>query len=288
MSQPERDPVSGQITTGHEWNGIKELNSPVPRIVFAVLIAGAIYTVVSSILLPMWPGISGYTPGILGIDQRDSVNEAVEAARLERTVWTDAVDNNSFAETQGDAALMGVVRTVGNSLFGDNCAACHGRTATGNTGFPNIAEAPMLWGDDIDTIYETIRVGINSTHPETRFAQMLAFGRDGMLSREDVSTLTSYVLSLSDSEADAPDPAAAELFAFNCASCHGEDARGQTELGAPDLTDPFWIYGGSREAVYATIYNGRAGHMPSWEGRLSPTDIRVLALYVDDLRHPAP
>lgn len=281
---PERDPVSGQITTGHEWNGIKELNSPVPKVVFASLILGAIYLVISTILLPAWPGITGYTRGILGVDQRDTVNREVEQARLDRAVWTSSVDANSFEETLADPTLMEIVREAGATLFIDNCAACHGVSATGNAGFPNIAQASLSWGNDIGTIHETIRVGINSTHPETRIGQMLAFGRDGMLQRSEITALTGYVLSLSDPSGAAEDAAAAETFAFNCASCHGEDAKGQTDFGAPDLTDAFWIYGNSRQAVFNSIFNGRAGHMPHWEGRLSPTDLRMLALYVYDLR----
>ena len=287
MSRPERDPVTGQITTGHDWNGITELNSPVPKVVFASLILGAIYLVVSTILLPAWPGITGYTRGLLGIDQRDTVNRDVAEARMERSVWTEAIDSRSFDAILEDPALMEIVRSAGGTLFVDNCAACHGRTGAGNTGYPNIAEAPMLWGDDIDTVHETIRVGINSSHPETRFGQMLAFGRDGMLMREDINAVTAYVLSLSDPAGAPVDPAGEEVFAFNCASCHGDDARGVTDFGAPDLTDPFWTYGGTRAQVRASIYGGRMGHMPHWEDRLSTTDMRILALYVHDLRAQA-
>jgi cytochrome c oxidase cbb3-type subunit 3 len=288
VSQTERDPVTGQITTGHEWNGIKELNSPVPKIVFAALALGAVYLAISTLLLPAWPGITGYWRGLLGVDQRDTVTRDVAQARMERSVWTAAIDAQSFDDILADAALMDIVRSAGGTLFADNCAACHGQTGAGNVGFPNIAQASMLWGDDLDTVHETIRVGINSNHPETRFGQMLAFGRDGMLSREDVNAVADYVLSLSDPAGTAPDPVGAEVFAFNCASCHGDDARGIADFGAPDLTDPFWIYGGTRAQVRASIYGGRVGHMPHWEGRLSATDIRVLALYVHDLRANAP
>lgn len=287
MNRPERDPVTGQITTGHEWNGIKELNSPVPRIVFAALLLGAIYLVISTILLPAWPGITGYTRGLLGIDQRDIVTREVEQARMERAEWTAAIDAQPLEASLADPALMDIVRETGRTLFGDNCAACHGTEGTGGPGFPNIAEAPLMWGEGLDTLHETIRVGINSTHPETRFAQMLAFGRDGMLPRGDIVALTGYVLSLSDPGTVEPDPAVEETFAFNCASCHGDDARGVTDFGAPDLTDPHWTFGGSRDAVFSSIFNGRAGHMPHWEDRLSGTETRLLALFVHDMRTQA-
>lgn len=284
--QPERDPVSGQITTGHEWNGIKELNSPVPKVVFASLVLGAIYLVVATILLPAWPGITGYTRGLLGVDQRDTVNRAVEQARMARSEWTDLIDSQPLEQSLADPALMDIVRDTGSTLFIDNCAACHGIEGTGGPGFPNIAEGRLSWGDDIETIHETIRVGINSGHPETRFAQMLAFGRDGMLPRADIVALTGHVLGLSDPQAET-DPAVAETFAFNCASCHGDDARGVTDFGAPDLTDPHWTFGGSRDAVFSSIFNGRAGHMPHWEDRLSGTETRLLALFVHDMRTQA-
>lgn len=286
--QPERDPVTGQITTGHEWNGIKELNSPVPKIVFIALALGVIYLAVWTVLMPAWPGVSSYTKGILGIDQRDIVIREVEDARLERSAWTALVDGQPLEETHADPRLMDIVRQAGKTLFVDNCAACHAPDGSGNPGFPNLAAAPMMWGDGLDTLHETIRVGINSTHPETRFAQMLAFGRDGMLGRSEIIGLTDYLLTISGASETPVDPLAEETFAFNCASCHGEDARGQADFGAPDLVDPFWIYGGSRDAIFTSIFNGRAGHMPHWEGRLSATDIRLLALYVHDMRASAP
>jgi len=283
MSRPERDPVTGRLTTGHEWNGIKELNSPVPRIVFATLILGAIYMVIATILLPAWPGVSGYTRGILGVDQRDIVSSAVERARLDRTAWTDLVDNQSLEESSANPALMEIVREAGNTLFVDNCAACHGREGSGGPGFPNIAAATLSFGDDLDALEQTIRVGINSGLAGTRTAQMPAFG-GGMLARADISLLVGYVLGLSSGDDTQPDTAAADLFTSRCAGCHGAEATGNTMIGAPNLTDPYWIHGGERQAVFTSISGGRAGHMPHWEGRLSPTDIRVLALYVHDLR----
>ncbi|WP_404404785.1 cytochrome-c oxidase, cbb3-type subunit III [Pelagibacterium halotolerans] len=282
----ERDPVTGQITTGHEWNGIKELNSPVPKIVFGALIIGAIYVAVWTVLMPAWPMVDSYTKGLLGIDQRDQVNEQVALARIEQAAWADAVASRPLEEVAADLQSMAVVREAGPTLFRDNCAACHAGSGTGQTGFPNIAEAPMMWGDGVDAIYQTVRVGINSGHPETRYAQMLAFGKDMMLPRADVSLLVDYVRFISGQVPADPEieAAGAQLFAHNCASCHGADGTGVPEVGAPNLTDAYWTYGGDRDAIFQTIFYGRQGHMPHWEGRLSDTDIRILALYVSDLR----
>jgi cytochrome c oxidase cbb3-type subunit 3 len=277
------------MTTGHEWNGIKELNSPVPRIVWALLICAATFAVAWTVLMPSWPGINGYFRGLIGVDQRTAVAETIAAANIERAEWTRRINEESFADIQADPALMQVVRETGPAIFGDNCAACHGAQATGGPGYPNIAEAKTLWGEDADTIAETIRVGINSSHAETRYSQMLAFGRDQMLPRADIDKVVDYVRTLSDPTVAATLDATAladgkQIFADNCASCHGDDGTGMAEVGSADLADQYWIYGGDRQSILTTVYYGRAGHMPTWEGRLSPLDIKLLTLYLLDLR----
>ena len=289
MARLERDKVSGQMTTGHEWNGIKELNTPVPRILWAFLITATIFAVTWTVLMPSWPGINGYFRGLLGVDQREAVTQSVEEAAVERESWTSRIDSEDFATIQADPDLMAIVRETGAALFGDNCAACHGTNARGNPGYPNLVAAPVMWGDDPETVAETIRVGINGTSPETRYAQMLAFGRDQMLARADIDAVVSYVETLSQPELaaglDADMLAAgAGIFADNCAGCHGEDAKGMTDTGAPNLTDHYWTYGGDRATIRHSVYYGRAGTMPSWEGRLSSTHIKLLTLYVLDLR----
>lgn len=287
MSVGERDPHTGHMTTGHEWNGIKELNTPVPKPVWFFLAATFSFAVVYWVLMPAWPYGVNYTRGMLGIDQREIVAESVETAALQRAQWGERIVASSFEEIQADPQLMSLVRENGPALFGDNCAVCHGTGAKGGPGYPNLAEAPWLWGGDEATLMETLRVGINSSHPETRYAQMLAFGRDKMLERADVTRVADYVRSLSQPEPvlDAEARAAGEqLFADNCAGCHGVDARGSTDTGAPDLTDAFSIYGGDAAAIRASVHGGRQGQMPAWEGKLSELQRKLLALYVLDLR----
>lgn len=290
MALKERDEFSGQVTTGHEWNGIKELNTPVPRLVWAFLGTMALFAVVWTILMPSWPGINGYFRGLLGADQQQAVELTLAQAAADQARWTERLVDEDLATLRADADIMAVVRQASPSLFIDNCGACHGVEATGNPGYPNIAEAPMMWGGDADTIAETIRVGINATHPETRFAQMLAFGRDQMLAGAEVTLLADYVASISHGPALPTEQrlAAEELFANNCAGCHGEAAKGMVETGAPDLTDEYWTYAGDHAAIRRSIYNGRQGTMPAWEGRLSTAQIRMLALYVLDLRSATP
>lgn len=293
MALGERDKVTGQMTTGHEWNGIKELNTPVPRTLYVFLIVMGGFAVLWTVLMPSWPGINGYFRGLLGADQHVAVLESVQQGKMERATWTSRIDTEDFAAIQADPELMTIVRQTGSALFGDNCAACHGTDAEGRPGFPNLTAAPMMWGDDPETVAETIRVGINGTSPETRYAQMLAFGRDQMLARDEIDAVVTYVQTLSQPELVASVDAdllanGAEVFAANCAGCHGEDARGMTDTGAPNLTDAYWTYGGDRASIRHSVYQGRSGTMPSWESRLSATDIKLLTLYVLDLRAATP
>ena len=287
MALSDRDPHSGYLTTGHEWNGIKELNTPVPRIVFFFLIVTALFSVIYWVLMPAWPLWSTYTKGLLGIDQRTVVDESLKQAALSRSAWVDQINNKPFADIVKDPQLMNFVRERGHTLFGDDCAVCHGRNATGGKGFPNLTTDSWLWGGTPETIAETIRVGINSDNSKSRVSQMPAFGRDGMLPHADLENVVAYVRSLSGPTPDVPaDKLAAgkAAFAANCASCHGEDGKGSTELGAPNLTDQFWIYGGDLQSIYTSVWGGRQGHMPTWEDRLSPVDRKILALYLFDHR----
>src|SRR5262245_19201808 len=290
MAVEERDDHTGYMLTGHEWNGITELNTPVPRVVYFFLIVTALFAVGYWILMPAWPLGTTYTKGLLGVDQRTTVAELLEQAALDRAAWVNRIENSSFAEIQSDPHLMETVRQTGRTLFGDKCAVCHGRDAKGGRGFPNLTSPSWLWGGTPEAIAETIRVGINSAHPDSRTSQMLAFGHDGMLPRSDIENVVAYVETLSNPAASAAPAdkinAGKAVFAENCASCHGDAGTGKTDVGAPNLTDKFWIYGGDPDSIYATVWGGRQGHMPTWEARLSSVDRKILALYLVDLRIP--
>ncbi|MBN9531067.1 MAG: cytochrome-c oxidase, cbb3-type subunit III [Alphaproteobacteria bacterium] len=286
MAVEERDPYSGWMTTGHEWNGIKELNTPVPRAVWFFLGLAALFSLGYWILMPAWPLGRDYTRGLLGLDQREIVAKSIAEAAADRP-WLGEIANKDFPVILADPRLMADIRQTGRTLFGDNCAACHGQTAQGGPGFPNLTAGSWLWGGDPADIAETIRVGINSANPDSRTSQMMAFGRDEILPRTDVEAVAAYVRSLSNlrpAGTQAQIEAGKALFAANCTTCHGEDAKGNQQVGAPDLTDRYWIYGSDLQTVFATVWGGRQGHMPSWQGRLSPTDIKILALYLTDLR----
>lgn len=292
MAVEERDPHTGYLTTGHEWSGIKELNTPVPRVVYLFLTATVLFSVVYWILMPAWPTGVTFTKGLLGIDQRTTLEADLREAAAERKVWSDQIEANSYDDIRKAPKLMRIVRQTGQTLYRENCAACHGSSAQGSKGYPSLTNASWLWGGDPATVAETIRVGINSSHKDSRLSQMMAFGRDGVLKEREVDDVVDYVRSLSDPRVarDTPAPrldAGKAVFAANCAACHGDDGKGKTEMGAPDLTDHFWIYGGDLQSVSSSVWNGRQGKMPTWDGRLSALDRKILALYLTDLPRAA-
>ncbi len=288
MGVSERDPHSGHQTTGHEWNGIKELNTPVPWPVWFFLIATGLFAVVYWVLMPAWPLGRTYTQGLLGTDQRAIVTRQVTRANEDRASWTSRIAALDVKQIRADPTLMKAVRDDGHRLFGDNCAASHGSDAGGNKGFPNLIDGDWLWGGSPDQIAETIAVGINSpAATNSRASQMLAFGRDGILDNDAVIAVTDYVRSLTDPGvtrgAGAKSVAAGRaVFAANCVACHGPDARGNQSLGAPDLADRTWLYGGDAQSVYTSIHDGRRGEMPAWGERLSAVDRKLLLVWLLD------
>ena len=291
MAEGERDPYTGRATTGHEWNGITELTTPVPKIVQFFLALTFISSLIIWVLAPAWPTGVSYTKGILGIDQRDSLNESLEKSAALTSSWHSAFEAGSFDELAGDPAKMAIVRKHGARLFQDNCAMCHGQDAAGGDGFPSLVDDQWLWGGEPEMIMETLRVGINSPHPESRNSEMLAYGRLGILSFEQTKAVAHYVLSRSNPNrstqiSDGAVASGGEIFEQQCTICHGADAKGMKSVGAPNLTDSHWIYGGEIDNILQTLREGRKGVMPFWEDRLREADRKILTLYVLDLAQP--
>ena len=287
MEIKEVDPVTGRETTGHTWNGISELDTPIPRGVLLFLIITHIFAVIWWVLMPTWPLGETYTKGVLGVDQKTTVEASLEEGVRARVSWVSSVETLAYDEIRANERLMAAVRTNGNQLFGDNCAACHGRDGKGRENYPDLTDNDWIWGGGPVAIAQTLTVGVNSSHPESRIGQMPAFGRDEMLDAQQVRDVATFVTSLSDptvSTADNIDRVdrGREVFQSTCIACHGDDAKGNPELGAPNLTDNRWVYGGTLQRIIATIHGGRQGHMPTWDERLTPVEIKVLALYVDD------
>ncbi|MCW5723991.1 MAG: cytochrome-c oxidase, cbb3-type subunit III [Maricaulaceae bacterium] len=280
----EIDEHSGAETTGHEWDGVKELDTPLPRWWLWIFYATIIWSIGYMILYPAWPappGMQGYTPGVLG--HSDRVNVAAEMANLEaeRAEGYARLVGATYADIESDPVLFRFALAAGRSAFGDNCATCHGVGAQGFRGYPNLNDDVWLWGGTFDDITQTIRYGIRSSHSGARFSQMPAFGRDQLLSRDEIRDLTQYVLDLSGREADQDAVVrAAPVYQAQCAACHGVEGRGDRSQGAPDLTIDNWLYGGSRDEIYNSIWRGPYGVMPHFDGRMDDGMIAALAVYV--------
>jgi cytochrome c oxidase cbb3-type subunit III len=285
VEQNEIDHVSGKTTTGHEWDGIKELNTPLPRWWLLTFYATILWAFGYWIVYPAWPLVSSYTTGVLHYSSRADV--AVELANLEkiRGEKMAALGSASLSDIEKDPALLALARGRGKTVFGDNCAPCHGSGATGAKGYPNLNDDDWLWGGTLDQIMQTIQYGIRSGHPKTHESAMLAFGKEGVLKPDQIVTVANYVRSLSGLPAAPGYDAAAgkKIFADNCASCHGEAGKGNQDLGAPDLTDKIWLYGSDEATIVETITNGRAGVMPAWVDRLDSSTIKAMAVYVHSL-----
>ncbi len=281
MTERETDEISGVETTGHEWDGIRELDNPLPRWwlwVFYICIAVAIgYWV----LFPAWPGLTSYTTGILGQSDRASVAQDLKGLQTLRGAEAAKLKTASLAEIEANPQLQAYALAVGQSVFGDNCATCHGTGGTGGKGYPNLRDDVWLWGGTLDDIHHTLNVGVRSENPETRFSQMPAFGKDQLLTAAEISDLTEYVVALSGRKANPNAVArATPVYAAQCVACHGAEGKGDPLQGAPNLTDADWLYGSTRADITGQIVNGRGGVMPTWQARLSPETIKALAVYI--------
>lgn len=280
--QKKIDEISGTETTGHEWDGIAELNSPLPRWWVWVFYITVIWAVGYWIAMPAWPLISSHTTGMLGYSQRTVVADKIAEAEAARADVSEQLLAASLEDARTDPTLLEFALAGGRSAYLLNCSQCHGTGATGAVGYPNLNDDDWLWGGTLDDIHMTIAYGIRSGHDEARFNQMPGFLLDESLTREEVDLVTDHVLSLSGGDATSSD-AGAELFLEWCAMCHGDDGTGNVALGAPNLADGIWLFGGDRADVVSSIANGRNGVMPEWESRLSPLALKQLAIYVHSL-----
>jgi cytochrome c oxidase cbb3-type subunit 3 len=274
----EKDIVTGTPTTGHEWDGIKELDTPLPKWWLYVFYATIVWSLGYYVLYPAWPSLSSHTPGLLGYSSRVEIREELAAQAAARAPFVERIRTEPLV-LEERSAIAG-----GRATFLENCAPCHGSGGAGAKGFPSLADDDWLWGGSREAILQTITHGVRNANAESRQSQMPRFGADGILQKDAINDVAEYVLSLSGT---GTDKAAAErgktIFAENCAACHGENGQGMQELGAPNLADQIWLYGGSKADVVESITNARAGSMPAWAGRLDDATIKMLTVYVHSL-----
>lgn len=280
MDKPRVDELTGRETMGHDFDGIEELNTPMPRWWLWTFYATIIWGIGYTIAFPAWPMVSGATAGLLGYSTRGEVvadiadHEAANAALVAELL---EVDLASF-DPQSDLHRYAVAR--GASVFRAQCSQCHGSGAAGATGYPNLLDNDWLWGGDLESIAWTVRHGIrNETDVDARWSEMPAFA--DILEPEDIEVLAEYIPTLS--SPGGGEGNGATLFAENCASCHGDDGLGDREQGAPNLADAIWLFGGDHDSLVDTISNARFGVMPAWGQRLAEEDVRAVSAYVHSL-----
>ena len=285
VQQTDVDPISGTATTGHEWDGIKELNTPMPRWWLWLFYATIIWAVAYWVVYPAWPTLTGFTRGLLGYTDRAQVAIETAASQQTRGDKAAALAQVGLADIEKDPAMLTLARAQGRAVFGNNCAPCHGVGATGARGYPNLNDDDWLWGGSLDQIYQTIRYGVRSGHPEAHQGNMPAFGKQGMLKPDEIVKVANYTRSLSGLSArpGAELVPGKKIFLDNCAVCHGEDGKGNQELGAPNLTDAIWLYSPDEATIIEDITNGRGGVMPAWVDRLDPATLKAVTVYVHTL-----
>ena len=280
----EIDHVTGIETTGHEWDGVKELNKPLPRWWLWTFYATIIWSIGYWVAYPAWPTLTGYTKGVLDYSQRRVVAGEVKAAEAAQAGLRAKLQATPFAGVRADPDLLRFAIAAGTAAFQTNCAPCHGRGAQGFVGYPNLNDDDWLWGGSIEDIHTTIQYGIRNEERRSRQSQMPRYGLDKMLDDGQIEDATSYVMSLSGKPADAASvQRGATIFKDQCVTCHGDNGKGKIDQGAPNLTDDIWLYGGTREAIAESIRTGRGAKMPAWVGRLDTTTIKALAVYVHSL-----
>jgi cytochrome c oxidase cbb3-type subunit 3 len=280
----EHDEVSGRATTGHVWDGIKELNTPLPSWWLYVFYATIIWGIGYWVVYPAWPMVNDYTRGLFGYSSRADVTAQLQQAAAVRAEQTNQLTQLSVEKISTDPQLLNYAIAGGRSVFAANCAPCHGAGGQGAHGYPVLADDDWIWGGDLANIERTIRYGVRGTSPDTRQSEMPKFGVDELLTAEQITDVTAYALSLSGEPSDKDTAARGQpIFAEQCAACHGEDGGGNIELGAPSLKDKIWLYGNTAAAVTAQVTNPHHGVMPTWEGRLDDATIKMLAVYIHSL-----
>jgi cytochrome c oxidase cbb3-type subunit 3 len=281
----EIDKVTGTPTTGHEWDGLRELNTPLPRWWLWIFYATIVWSVGYWVVYPSWPLLSSYTSGTSGWQSRSAVVRDLEALKAIRGPMMDKLAGASVEEIKADPLLLDFARAQGRTAFGDNCAPCHGPGGGGVKGYPNLNDDDWLWGGKLGDIATTIRHGVRSADAKTRLGSMPAFGRDGMLKRDEIEAAADYTRSIAGLPVDPKADLAAgkKVFAASCASCHGDDGKGKRDVGAPNLSDQIWLYGAEKSVIIDGLWNGRGGVMPAWAERLDETTIKALTVYVHTL-----
>ena len=267
--------------TGHEWDGITEFDNPLPKWWLYVFYATIVFAIGYCVLYPSIPLISTHTRGILGYDSRQDLARDEASALAAQATYRNRIAALPTADIRKDPALLQFAETGGRAIFNENCAPCHRAGGAGAKGYPNLADDDWLWGGTLQQIEQTITHGVRNDDTDSRQTNMPRFGADGILKAAQISDVADYVLTLSGRSAPADAVARGrKIFVDNCVTCHGDDGKGKEDVGAKNLTDSIWLYGGDKASIMETITDARNGSMPAWGQRFNPTAIKMLALYV--------
>lgn len=280
------DPRTKHGTTGHEWDGIEELNTPLPRWWLWTFYATILWALGYWIVYPAIPLATSFTKGVFGWSSREQIVKDMDDLKTLRGPMVAKIEQASLQDIAKTPELLSFARAQGSAAFAVNCAPCHGAGAQGFKAYPNLNDDDWLWGGSLDAIHQTLLHGIRwDADPDTRTGVMPAFGKDGILKPDEISVTADYVRSLSglSTEKDADLAKGGEIYAANCAACHGEKGEGNQELGAPKLNDQVWLYGSDKAVIIERIELGGGGVMPAWSNRLDAPTIKSLAVYVHSL-----
>ncbi len=285
MSAGEKDvdAITGTETTGHEWDGIKELNTPLPRWWLYIFYATIVFAIGYCIYYPSMP-VDGHK-GVSGYSSRGDVQKDLDAAAAAQSGMLDQIAATDVGAIKDDPDLHRFAVAGGASAFKVHCTQCHGSGAAGSAGYPNLNDDNWLWGGTVQEIHQTITHGIRfAEDDDSRYSEMPAFGRDELLDAADIKATANYVRKLAGLDHDAAlAGTGATVFAENCASCHGDAGLGDKEQGAPNLSDAIWLYGSETADIAAQIRLPKHGVMPAWGSRLGDTTVKQLSVYVHAL-----
>jgi len=284
-TKPEKDSAPSTLIRSHEWDGIQEMDNPLPRWWLYVFYASIAVAILYFVLYPAIPYVTGHTDGILGYNTRKTLDATMAEATAAQAGYIKQISAKTPAQIVADPNLLNFALAGGKAVFAENCAPCHGAGGAGQSGFPSLADDSWLWGGTLDNIQQTIRHGVRWQQDDaTRLSEMPRFGVDGLLKPAQINDVAQYVLSMTNA---ATDPEAAKrgapIFAEQCAVCHGPKGEGNQELGAPRLSDAVWLYGGTLKDILSQVTASRHGVMPAWQGRLDDPTIKMLTVYVHSL-----
>jgi cytochrome c oxidase cbb3-type subunit 3 len=280
----EQDAVTGTDTTGHEWDGIKELNTPLPKWWLWTWYACIGWAAVMCLLYPSVPGLRGYWHGLLGYSSRAAAMQGVKEIDARHAAPLAQIGQTPIDEVVKDPKLLETAMEDGRITFANNCQPCHGQNGTGRIGYPALGDDVWLWGGKLTDIQTTITHGIRSTDADARQSQMPSFGNDNILKPEEIEKVADFVGVWWGVTPTGTDVAAgAKLYADNCAACHGDKGQGGRDFGAPPLNAHIHLYGGTHDAIVAQVTHPRQGVMPNWNHRLDDATIKSVAIYVHSL-----